>query len=78
MRYFRKLGLCRMHDMMRLRCENVGAALVNCSEGYSTAKCPSCDKHCKVGGSRTFRCECGYERPRDLKVGKTVLSSRCD
>ncbi len=70
-KYFSYLALASFHDRMKLRCDNVGAVLLNVNEGYTTKKCPSCGAHANVGASKTFKCpddECEFECGRDLKV----------
>jgi hypothetical protein len=70
MKYFGFLALADYHDRIRMRCENVGAVLVNANEAYTTKKCPVCDKHVNVGAAKVFRCPKGhFERHRDIKVG---------
>jgi hypothetical protein len=70
-RYFSYLALASFHDRMKIRCENVGAVLLNVCEGYTTKKCPACGHHVDVGASKWFQCsadECDFECGRDLKV----------
>ncbi len=69
MKYFGFLALCDFHDRMRMRCENVGAVLVNVNEGYTTKKCANCNLHVNVGAAKVFACpQCGFCRHRDIKV----------
>jgi predicted RNA-binding Zn-ribbon protein involved in translation (DUF1610 family) len=68
-KYFSYLALASFHDRMAIRCQNIGAVLLNVSEGYTTKKCPECGEHANVGRSKVFKCkECGFECGRDLKV----------
>ena len=68
-KYLSYLALASFHDRMKIRCENVGAVLLNVNEGYTTKQCPNCDHHVNVGASDWFACDrCGFERGRDLKV----------
>ncbi len=40
MKYFGFLALANYHDRIRMRCENVGAVLIDMNEAYTTKKCP--------------------------------------
>jgi hypothetical protein len=75
-KYFGYLALASFHDRMEIRCENVGAVLLNVCEGYTTKQCFSCNGHVNVGAKKVFRCRCGYRRHRDLKgaFGQLVRS----
>jgi predicted RNA-binding Zn-ribbon protein involved in translation (DUF1610 family) len=69
MMYFSFLSLASYHNRIRNWCENIGAALVSVSEGYTTKKCPKCGKHVNVGAAKVFQCrDCGFRRHRDIKV----------
>jgi hypothetical protein len=49
MMYFSFLALASYHNRIRVWCENIGAALVSASEGYTTKKCPRCNRMVNVG-----------------------------
>jgi putative transposase len=60
-------------EKLKFKASCYGKTVIDCSEAYTSKTCGRCGIiNTKLGGSKTFKCECGYELDRDIHGARNI------